>query len=98
MKKVVLWLLCVVVVTIALALAWMASHPASNLKSPGSRCIANLWMIETAKRRWMEDYNKTVNDTPTWDDLKPYWSLDAKKWGWENGIPVCPDGGTYILG
>jgi hypothetical protein len=48
--------------------------------------------LEICKDIWAKG-NKTTNDTPTWDDLRPYFPD-----GWSNNIPVCPAGGTYILG
>jgi hypothetical protein len=56
-------------------------------------CHFNLMQLELCKHEWASDNNKAANDTPTWDDLRPYFS-DR----WSNSIPVCPAGGTYILG
>jgi hypothetical protein len=57
-------------------------------------CINNLRIIEAAKNQWMLDRGKTTNDVPTWNDIRPYFP------SWltlSNGMPVCPDGGTYTL-
>ncbi len=35
-------------------------------------CVNNLRQIDAAKNQWMFDKNKTTNDVPTWDDLRPY--------------------------
>jgi RNA polymerase sigma factor (sigma-70 family) len=56
-------------------------------------CINNLRLIDSAKQQWALEHNKTGEDTPTWDDIKPYLGRGA------NGeIPVCPDGGVYTIG
>jgi RNA polymerase sigma factor (sigma-70 family) len=56
-------------------------------------CINNLRMIDSAKQQWALEFHKTANDTPTMDDIKPYLGR-----GPEGEIPVCPDGGVYIIG
>jgi hypothetical protein len=69
--------------------------PNSSRKSP---CFVNLETIQGAKINWMAMYDKNLNDTPTWDDLKPFFEDMAKRKGWKAGIPVCPQGGTYTIG
>lgn len=56
-------------------------------------CLGNLQKIDVAKNQWALEHHKTEQDTPTWDDIRPY--LPAR---WSNSIPVCPDGGAYTLG
>jgi hypothetical protein len=73
------------------ALSFFKAH---RVNASVSRCILNLDTISDAKLRWMIDNNKISNDTPTWGDLAPY----AQDYGWTNGKPTCPQGGTYILG
>ncbi len=51
-------------------------------------CVNNLRQLEGAKEQWKFDNHKGTNDVPAWEDLLPY--LGQK--------PVCPHGGTYILG
>ena len=58
-----------------------------------SLCVDNLRNIELIKLDWASNENKTINDTPTWDDLHPY-SLVR----WSNNIPICPSGGIYTIG
>ena len=53
------------------------------------RCVENLYQIQLAKELWMSDNNKTLNDTPTWDDIKAYVG---------GNILVCPNGGIYTIG
>lgn len=63
-------------------------------------CHELLVLTDLAKRDWAIDYGKTSNDTPTWDDLRPYfpdWATN-KLVRWTNGSPVCPEGGTYTIG
>jgi chromosome segregation ATPase len=53
-------------------------------------CINNLRLIDAAKQQWALELNKTTEAIPTAQDLSPYF---------KDGIfPVCPSGGTYIIG
>jgi hypothetical protein len=61
-------------------------------------CVRHLQFIQGAKIRWMNENHKTLNDTPTWDDIKEGLSGYAEQYGWKDGIPVCPRGGTYTIG
>ncbi|MGO8679684.1 MAG: hypothetical protein ACLQU6_02035 [Limisphaerales bacterium] len=61
-------------------------------------CINRLRQIDGAKNEWALNYNKTSNDVPTWPDLYPFLGRDFTNMWFTNGVPVCPDGGTYILG
>jgi hypothetical protein len=81
-----------VVVSAVVLYAWM--HP---LRARRSICRRNLQIIQECKREWMYGHHKTLNDIPSWEDLRPYLQADAQD-GWSNGIPVCPQGGNYILG
>jgi hypothetical protein len=56
-------------------------------------CRNNLQAIVELKNQWAVERNKTTNDIPTWDDLRPYFP-DR----WSNNIPTCPDGGVYNIG
>ncbi len=56
-------------------------------------CVDNLRNLDLLKRNWANDDNKTTNDVPSWDDLRPYFPSR-----WSNNIPICPGGGTYRLG
>ena len=51
-------------------------------------CVNNLRQLDRAKEAWRLENHKTSNDYPRWEDLVPY--LREK--------PVCPEGGTYVLG
>jgi len=56
-------------------------------------CVDNLRQLEEAKRAWNIDNHKISNGLPSWEDLRPYLPT-----GWENGRPLCPEGGVYVLG
>ena len=63
-------------------------------------CHELLVLTDLAKHDWAADYSKTANDTPTWDDLRPYlpdWATNTLI-HWTNGRPVCPEGGIYAIG
>ena len=57
-----------------------------------SGCKINLQRIILCKYTWMDESGGTTNDVPTWDDLRVYFPSARL-----NGIPVCPDGGTYSI-
>jgi len=56
-------------------------------------CISNLRMIDGAKAQWALENHKQNTDAPTMDDIRPYIGR-----GPNAELPVCPDGGVYILG
>gem|GEM_PF-677260 len=62
---------------------WMVRHPATM-----NSCINNLLQLDGAKQQWLLEYSKPTNNVPTLNDILPY--LIRK--------PICPQGGTYILG
>lgn len=53
-------------------------------------CINNLRQIDGAKHEWALENNKNGGDVPTSADLLPYFK--------NHQLPVCPAGGTYIIG
>jgi len=63
-------------------------------------CINNLRDIEQAKWQWFLEKNRSTNDTPTWDDIKPYFKRDTIfcRFDPTNNLPVCPEGGQYTIG
>ena len=63
-------------------------------------CHDILIQISLAKSEWADENNKTTNDTPTWNDLRSYFSptLTNNPRLWTNGGPFCPSGGTYTIG
>ena len=52
-------------------------------------CVNYLWEIDAGKREWALEQHKTTNDTPTWEDLRPYL---------KNSPYTCPNGGIYTIG
>ena len=54
-------------------------------------CLTKLSQISSAKDcGWALEHGKTTNDTPTWEDLRPYL---------KDPTPFsCPNGGTYTIG
>jgi len=57
------------------------------------RCINNLRQIDAAAQQWALEHGKRDGDHIDYpNDLKPYLSVDYPK-----GVPLCPDGGVYIL-
>jgi hypothetical protein len=61
--------------------------------SPDNACINNLRIIDAAKQQWTLEEKKTASDTPTWDDLKPYFGREYRP-----GQLKCPLGGVYTIG
>ena len=62
-------------------------------------CHDNLMQIECCKQVWAGNEGKTTNDSPTWDDLRPFFpDFMTNKIYWTNGRPICPDGGIYKIG
>ena len=54
-------------------------------------CVNNLRLFEAVKQQWAQQNGKQPTDTPTLEDLRPYFK--------PNGVlPVCPDGGVYTPG
>jgi len=70
----------------------LAQAQAENQKTQNaSACINNLRLLEAAKRQWAQQTGKQPTDTPTMEDLRPYFVPSGV-------VPACPDGGTYTLG
>src|ERR1017187_2978658 len=53
-------------------------------------CINNLRVINAAKEQWALEHHAQVTNTPSWDDLRQYFSHEK--------IPICGHGGTYTIG
>jgi general secretion pathway protein G len=62
-------------------------HPSTNA------CVNNLRQIAGAKEQWALECHKTVADTPSWEDLRPYFGRSPR-----NELPACPMGGVYTMG
>jgi len=66
---------------------------ASHRRKSSAPCVVTLMFLDGCKQEWALEHHKATNDIPTWDDLRPYLSREGT-----NKPPVCPEGGTYILG
>jgi hypothetical protein len=84
---------CAVIVLALWLCGWI--WPLSATKS---MCMRNLNIIQEAKVAWMNENNKTLNDTPRMEDLKYLFGSRPNDVGWLNGVPMCPQGRHYILG
>lgn len=79
---------------IALCAAFVIPNLVRALTTPASNaCVNNLRQIDGAKQQWMLEERKTTNDTPSWEDIRPYLGR-----GNEGFLPKCPHGGTYTIG
>jgi hypothetical protein len=52
-------------------------------------CITKLRQLDRGKEYWALEQGKTTNDTPTWEDLRPFFKSSPF---------ICPNGGTYTIG
>ena len=62
----------------------------ARLSKSANACINNLRQIDGAKQEWAVENNKSSNDIPTSAEIAVYLKNDR--------LPVCPLGGTYIMG
>ena len=60
----------------------------ARAKAQETACLNNRRMIQSAKRTWAQNNGKSDQDTPTWEDLKPY--LGGR-------TITCPSGGKYEI-
>jgi prepilin-type N-terminal cleavage/methylation domain-containing protein len=57
-------------------------------------CINNMHQIDGAVSEWALEHQKKTGDAVNYPaDLTPYLKLNAN-----NSIPVCPAGGSYVMG
>ena len=78
-----------VILGIIVVLALPSFFPAHITEASG-RCLNNLRQLDGATYQWALENGKTTNDTPSWQDLRPYL---GPKWK-----AICEHGGTYALG
>jgi hypothetical protein len=71
----------------------MARRGGTITRTPQNACIINLRLIDAAKGQWALENHKQNSDTPTEQDLTPYFGR-----GRGGNFPVCPAGGKYIIG
>lgn len=67
---------------------WFVSARSSTASNA---CVMNLRNIANTKNMWRIEYNKDIEDVPTWDDLFYFMGKD-------DIIPVCPENGIYTIG
>jgi hypothetical protein len=75
-----------------IGLAAMFADPRQAVKSvltAQNICINHQRSIERAKADWAQRVGAANGAKVSWDDLTAYFT---------NGIPKCPEGGSYILG
>jgi hypothetical protein len=63
-----------------------------------SQCEYNLLVIDICKENWKVDHDKPADYVLTLDDLREEFRPYAERYGWTNGVPICPDGGIYTVG
>jgi hypothetical protein len=93
-KKATIILVLLAVGTLAAIWKFHAKEP---IAVPGETsveaCLNNLRLIESGKMQWSLEQHKLFNQSPTWEDLRPYIGRGA------NGVlPECPLHGVYTLG
>ena len=62
-----------------------------------TRCDLNLMQLHEAEQNWANVNDKPKDTVPTWDDLRDFLAPYTNRLGWPNGMPICPQGGTYVL-
>ena len=87
-------LLAIVCLALAIitSLVALPNFVKARVASSSNACVNNLRLIAAAKDQWAIEHDKTTNDTPTWDDLRPYFGQRT------NQSLKCPEGGIYTLG
>jgi len=94
--------ICFLAILIPLALyGYISIAKWHEAKEEEEKCLYYLRCIEGSKNDWAVFNHRRSNDTPIWDDLRPY--LENVIWGCagaSNGekLPHCPGGGIYTLG
>jgi hypothetical protein len=79
-----------------LAVVWKVHTSGAK---PGNRhtadwaCLNNLRLIDSAKQQWALEQGKNADDSPTWDEMRPYVGRGSK-----GVLPECPSHGVYTLG
>jgi hypothetical protein len=78
---------------IVIAAAGLRWYVRTHTMPAAHPCVNNLAVIDGCVQQWTLEKHKTTNDTPTWEDLRPWLTR-----GTNYQVPVCPQGGTYTLG
>ncbi len=82
-------IICPVAAMVLVALAVGLIHEHNEEGGVRAACASNLRQLDGAKQMWAQEFHKTPDDTPTWDDLRHYFKDMFLK---------CPNGGTYTIG
>jgi hypothetical protein len=91
-RKHTIYSVIILALTIGVGLVALPNFIKARAVSSSNAGVNNLRLIAAAKDQWAIEHAKTTNDTPTWDDLRPYF-------GREMNQPLkCPQGGIYTLG
>jgi len=79
---------------------FVSIFPPHEHYSSANICINNLRNIDVAKNEWALEHNAKTNDTPTWEDIKPYIEHNKPYFQFDpkSNLPKCPSGGTYSIG
>src|SRR5262245_57369794 len=78
-----------IVIVLGILMLGMVCAPSivrSRTTGAANACINVLRQLEGAKSQWQLEHNKTTNDIPTWEDVKPYLGRGADSFG----VLFCP--------
>jgi prepilin-type N-terminal cleavage/methylation domain-containing protein len=84
----------IAIVVAVIGVAAMVALPnlfSSRSTAEETVCITNLKAIMTAKEAWGFEHNKALEDTPLYEDIKPFLSKNQTE-------SICPLGGKYTIG
>ena len=93
-KKATIILVLLAVGTLAVIWKFHTTDPKTiPPQTPQEACLNNLRLIESGKMQWSLEKHATFNQSPTWDDLRPFIGRGS------NGVlPECPLHGVYTPG
>lgn len=93
-KKSIIILVLLAVVTFGVYLKFRGTEPkAIPPQNPAEVCLNNLRLIQSGKMQWSLEKHANFNQSPTWDDLRPYIGR-----GSNGAMPECPLHGVYTPG
>ena len=93
MAKRIIKVLAVIILTPILLLAGIIGiqwYSGPHYASAANACINNLRQIDAAKQQWGLEHHASATNTPSWDDLRPFFAHEH--------IPLCGHGGRYTIG